>query len=326
MATNSGETLGEMLGSSIAAYLKTKQAKQGVVKGGIDIAQAQQSQNIGIPYVPPVPQVLPPNELSRQRSLSGLPPIMQEKTTVTPTGVSTSFTNLDTEDAIQRIRNLTTQKASTETKGRLEDLVNGIQSMDSLLDLVDVNREQFEKQFGPLKLSNFPGATGEFVRRLKSDPALSTMALEVESTFQTVRKAITGAQAGNKELEMLRPLTPDMRDPLPIFVAKTLAFRKSTFNSLQNRLKVAEKTGEDVKDISQSVNQTLAYSTQTYFQELLNAGVDPEQSKRLADTFSNKASIQAGRILRQQKIKTNTKNQSVLKKAGFDTNKYEIVS
>lgn len=198
-----------------------------------------------------------------------------------------SAVNLDTEQAIQRIQNLAPDKASDTEKKSLGDLVNSMTGMDALLNFANENRDVLEAQLGPLKVSNFPGSVGQFVRRMKSDTLLSALSVEAETTFQQVRAAITGAQASAKELELLRPLTPDLRDPLPVFVAKTLAFRKASERILANKLNVLEAGGTEVSDLRKFMNETLAITEAEYKIQLIENGVDPEQATKLASLFGN---------------------------------------
>ena len=201
-------------------------------------------------------------------------------------GGGVNVIDLDTEAAIKAIQNLSPEKASDTEKKDLANLVNSISSMDGLANLIQTNKEQFEEQLGPLKISNFQGGLGELARKVKGDPILSTLALETETTFQQVRSAITGAQASARELEILRPLTPQMTDPINIFIAKTMAFRRIASRSFQNKLNVLKATGVDTKALDQFNKETLEISAAEYKIQLIENGVKPEQANKLVESFS----------------------------------------
>lgn len=209
----------------------------------------------------------------------------------------TTRKDFNADRILQEIQNLAPEKADNAQREKMATLVTSMQGIDNMVGFIKDFRPELEKRLGPFNPANWPGDTGQLVRRLKKDAVGSALAVNVESTFQAVRSAITGAQASAEELGLLRPLTPDMRDPLPVFMAKAFAFRKSAEMSLNGRLNILQATGVDTKAIRQLAKEQIKYGQETYYTELINNGIEPEEAKKLASSFSKESTkLQGGLV------------------------------
>jgi hypothetical protein len=87
-----------------------------------------------------------------------------------------------------------------------------------------------------------------FARQFSNDPRLATLLSETEKAFQLYRKETTGAQASDKELQLLRPNLPSITESPAIFFSKIDSTMNGTRRAQKALLDTYGKAGYDVQD------------------------------------------------------------------------------
>lgn len=85
-----------------------------------------------------------------------------------------------------------------------------------------------------------------FARQYK-DKRLSVLLSETEKAFQLYRKETTGAQASDKELQLLRPNLPSITESPAVFFAKVDKTMEGTRRAKNALLNTYAKAGYDVE-------------------------------------------------------------------------------
>ncbi len=126
---------------------------------------------------------------------------------------------------------------------KISDFENTIESWYAVKSL----SEEIQNSIGPTKLLAYKGPISNLARQF-SDPRIATLLSEVEKAFQLYRKETTGAQASDKELNMLRPNLPSLTDSPYVFFSKLNATIEGTKRAQNALLQTFKKAGYDVSD------------------------------------------------------------------------------
>lgn len=110
--------------------------------------------------------------------------------------------------------------------------------------------EKLQGQFGPTVISAYDGSMTAFIRQYAKDPEFATLFAEVEKAFQLYRKETTGAQASDKELKVLRPYLPALKERPEIFFSKLNKTMEGTRRAREIYLETLGKGGVDVSQFT----------------------------------------------------------------------------
>jgi len=129
-------------------------------------------------------------------------------------------------------------KNLSETKiANIADFNTTISAWNNVSELA----KQVEQLIGPYKIQSYKGTLSNLMSQYKY-PELQVLKAEVEKAFQLYRKETTGAQASDRELQMLRPLLPSLTDSPAVFFGKieqTIAGTQRAMNALLDAYSLA---------------------------------------------------------------------------------------
>ena len=83
------------------------------------------------------------------------------------------------------------------------------------------------------------------------DPRYTALKRKIERAFQAFRKRVTGAQASDKELRMLRPLLARVQDRPGIFFETINDLIREGRNAYRDRLNLYQAAGRDIRQFEQ---------------------------------------------------------------------------
>lgn len=104
---------------------------------------------------------------------------------------------------------------------------------------------EMKDMLGPTKFSAYSGSFQDLAAQLK-DPKFAGLKAEIDKAFQLYRKETTGAQASDKELQMLKPNLPQASDTAEAFFTKLENTIAGTKRARRYYLESFEKAAYDV--------------------------------------------------------------------------------
>jgi len=126
-----------------------------------------------------------------------------------------------------------------------------------------------EDQFGPAVISAYDGSMTAFIRQYSKEPAFATAFAEIEKAFQLFRKETTGAQASDKEIKILRPLLPQLKERPDIFFSKLDETIKGTERAKRIYLESLEKGEVDISGFQEEKEVDDGLTDDEAYQEYL---------------------------------------------------------
>jgi len=99
-----------------------------------------------------------------------------------------------------------------------------------------------QSPIGPLSLPARFNLAGQFAK----DPRFTAIKRDIELAFQSFRKRVTGAQASDRELKLLRPLLATLKDRPGVFFATIDNALANIEDSFNDRLDIYQRAGRDV--------------------------------------------------------------------------------
>ena len=150
-----------------------------------------------------------------------------------------------------QLNHLNDTKDTLDTFKEVRDAVNEIVDVD--MSAFEIEFEQAENPFfsdlGPFSLPAKFNLVGQFAK----DPKYTDAKRKLERAFQKYRKIITGAQASERELRMLRPLITSFQDRPEVFFETLDTLIDETGRQFNNRLDINEARGADVSKFRELV-------------------------------------------------------------------------
>jgi len=98
-----------------------------------------------------------------------------------------------------------------------------------------------QSPIGPLSLP----ARFNLIGQYSKDPRYTAVKRDIELAFQHFRKRVTGAQASDRELRMLRPLLADLRDRPEVFFATINNAKQNIERAFEDRMNIYQRVGRD---------------------------------------------------------------------------------
>jgi hypothetical protein len=145
------------------------------------------------------------------------------------------------------------RQAFKEVVDGLEDL--GIKDPTELGNFFSIDMEKVDNvnpllsDMGPFSLPAKFNIIGQYAK----DPKYTAIKRKLERAFQQYRKVITGAQASDKELRMLRPLIAALSDRPEVFFSTINDIISENDRMLSDRLTTMEAAGRDVSGLRASL-------------------------------------------------------------------------
>lgn len=147
------------------------------------------------------------------------------------------------------IEHLQTMKAEHRA---WQNVLQRLQQIDiSPATIGKMSFQTVQSPIGPLSLP----ARFNLIGQYNKDPRYTAVKRDIELAFQHFRKRVTGAQASDRELRMLRPLLADLRDRPEVF-----------FATINNALQNVEIAFNDRMDIYQRAGRNIS-KFQNFFQQ-----------------------------------------------------------
>lgn len=202
-------------------------------------------------------------------------------------GASVTFENRNAE--IKQAEEIAKAKKEAElsvperlSDSQIKDIQGQIDTVSKLTDnaLLLSSNKDFEDLLGPL---GTVAPVKRFFERFDDEGSGKAFIDSIEQSFQTYRKAITGVQAGFREIEFLREIFPSTNDKPDAFINKAFLANRMTLNSLQRQLPVLEALGKDTSKLQ---------SLQDFYQGQLDqvkSVMSPESIEALEIDFINRA-------------------------------------
>lgn len=144
------------------------------------------------------------------------------------------------EGEITDIRNLNDLKTNISTmKKDLEELgiVPGMAG--------SIEEETIDSPFGPISIPARFNLAGQYMK----DPKYTAVKNKMERVFQSYRKVVTGAQASDRELKMLRPLVASFKDRPEVFFANLANMEEEADTLLGSRFDMYDAFGRDTSKL-----------------------------------------------------------------------------
>lgn len=141
------------------------------------------------------------------------------------------------ESEIEYVSNL------AESRDSLKDLVSGLGE----LGIKDpskygvIESETIDSAMGPISIPAKYNLVGQYAK----DPKYTAMKRKLDRFFNKYRKAITGAQAGFKELEVLQAAIGTFQDRPGVFFENIGEIQKELDKALSTRLDIYDDVGRD---------------------------------------------------------------------------------
>jgi hypothetical protein len=140
-----------------------------------------------------------------------------------------------------------------ESKNALEEVVSGLEDIgikdtSELGNAFSIDMEKVDNpnpllaDMGPFSLPAKFNLVGQYAK----DPRYTSIKRKLERAFQQYRKVITGAQASDKELRMIRPLISSFSDRPQIFFSSINDIINENNRMIRDRLITMEASGRDV--------------------------------------------------------------------------------
>ncbi len=115
--------------------------------------------------------------------------------------------------------------------------------------------EEVKDEIGPTKIAAYKGSMSNLIAQYKN-PKLQVLKAEVEKAFQLYRKETTGAQASDKELQMLRPNLPSLSERPEVFFGKINQTIAGTSRAKDVLLDTLDKAGYDMGKLLEGTTET----------------------------------------------------------------------
>lgn len=118
------------------------------------------------------------------------------------------------------------------------------------LESIGINPEtagkvEFDTVNSPIGPLSIP-ARFNIVAQFKQDPRYTSVKRDIELAFQAFRKRVTGAQASDRELRMLRPLLASLTDRPQVFFETIRTALENTEIAFEDRVDIYARAGRDV--------------------------------------------------------------------------------
>lgn len=144
------------------------------------------------------------------------------------------------EGEISDIRNINDLKTNVGTlKKDLAELGIGPN------DLGAIEEEDIDSPFGPISVPARFNLAGQYMK----DPKYTAVKNKMERVFQSYRKVVTGAQASDRELKMLRPLVASFKDRPEVFFANLANMEEEADSLLNSRFDMYDAFGRDTSKL-----------------------------------------------------------------------------
>lgn len=132
---------------------------------------------------------------------------------------------------------------------------------------------------GPFSIPAKFNLSGQYAK----DPKYTMLKAKLERAFQKYRKVVTGAQASNKELVMLRPLIATFSQRPGVFFSVANDLISESDRVFNDRVNLMESAGRDVSKIKefqknkQVAQPTKAKKSEKYSRSVSDLGLDPNR-------------------------------------------------
>ena len=105
----------------------------------------------------------------------------------------------------------------------------------------EIEEETIDSPFGPISLPARFNLASQYMK----DPKYTAAKNKMERVFQSYRKVVTGAQASDRELRMLRPLVASFKDRPEVFFANLANMEEEADTLLASRFDMYDAFGRD---------------------------------------------------------------------------------
>ena len=113
----------------------------------------------------------------------------------------------------------------------------------------------FEAVNSPIGILSLP-ARFNLIGQVSKDPKFTAIKKDIELAFQAFRKRVTGAQASDRELKLLRPLLASLKDRPRVFFATVANQIKNIDDSFRDRLDIYKRAGRDTTNFDNFLEET----------------------------------------------------------------------
>lgn len=109
----------------------------------------------------------------------------------------------------------------------------------------EIEEETIDSPFGPISLPARFNLASQYMK----DPKYTAAKNKMERVFQSYRKVVTGAQASDRELKMLRPLVASFKDRPEVFFANLANMEEEADTLLASRFDMYDAFGRDTSKL-----------------------------------------------------------------------------
>lgn len=142
------------------------------------------------------------------------------------------------------------RRAWTNVKERLQVL--GVDE-NALASSGDISFQAVNSPIGVLSLPARFNLVGQFSK----DPRFTAIKKDIELAFQAFRKRVTGAQASDRELKLLRPLLASLKDRPKVFFATVDNQIENIEDSFRDRLDIYRRAGRNTDRFDNFLQETI---------------------------------------------------------------------
>lgn len=124
-------------------------------------------------------------------------------------------------------------------------------SQDNIADLGSMEFDTFNSPIGPVSIPARFNLYGQYAK----DPAYTSLKRAIELAFTAFRKRVTGAQAGERELSILRDIMPSLRDRPEVFFDSIKNLIEGSDKEMQESLELYKSFGRDTSGLEKYMQE-----------------------------------------------------------------------
>lgn len=149
---------------------------------------------------------------------------------------------------------------------------------DNIEDLGAIEFDMVNTPLGPFSIPARFNLAGQYMK----DPAYTSLKRSIELAFSAFRKRVTGAQAGEKELVLLREIMPSLRDRPGVFFDAIRSLVEGSTNEMRESLELYKAFGRDTSNLEKYLEQNSIDLSETEDEEYQEGDVvENDQGERL---------------------------------------------
>lgn len=144
-----------------------------------------------------------------------------------------------------------------DARQTMQEVVSGLADLgiaeENFTKAFNVKSENVNSPLGPLSIPARFDLAGQYAK----DPKYTALKSKLERAFQKYRKVITGAQASQKELNMLRPLITSFTQRPGVFFENARTLINENDRMLDTRLALMEGVGRNTTKIRSKIDNII---------------------------------------------------------------------